>query len=250
MRFLYMLLFLFSGLVARAQEKAYQENEFLKYRVHYGLANAGYASFAINEKAKDSSYHFIAKGWTVGMASWFFKVRDNYQSFVDKKTQLPTHFVRDLSEGGYKIDRDLYFDLEEHKVTVEDHKRKTTTEHEAREVQDIISAFYYLRNQDIDSLEIGESIAINLFIDFEVFPLQLVLLDKEPLATKFGKIPCYKMRPMVQTGRIFKEKESLTFWISADKNKIPLRIKADLMVGSLKIDLTSYSGLTHAFAEK
>ncbi len=250
MRPLFTLLFLFSSIITSAQEKAYQKNEFLKYRVHYGLANAGYASFAINEKAEDSSYHFIAKGWTVGMASWFFKVRDNYESYVDKEKQLPTHFVRNLSEGGYKINRDLYFDIENQKVTVKDHKRNTTTEHNAEEVQDIISAFYYLRNQDIDSLKIGESVAIDLFLDFEVFPFKLVLLNKEPLSTKFGKIMCYKMRPMVQTGRIFKEKESLTFWISADKNKIPLMIKADLLVGSLKIDLTSYSGLSYAFPEK
>ena len=38
-------------------------------------------------------------------------------------------------------------------------------------------------------------------------------------------------------GRVFKEEESLTLWVSADKNKIPLKIKADLAVGSLRADL-------------
>jgi hypothetical protein len=50
-------------------------------------------------------------------------------------------------------------------------------------------------------------------------------------------------RPLVQSGRVFKEEESLTVWISDDENKIPMRIKASLAVGSLKADLDSFKGL-------
>lgn len=44
-------------------------------------------------------------------------------------------------------------------------------------------------------------------------------------------------------GRVFKEEESLTLWVSKDKNKLPLRIKADLAVGSLRADLDAFRGL-------
>jgi hypothetical protein len=54
----------------------------------------------------------------------------------------------------------------------------------------------------------------------------------------------------VQSGRVFKEKESLTVWISNDQNKIPLRIKAELAVGSIKADLDAYKGLKHPFKVK
>ena len=36
-------------------------------------------------------------------------------------------------------------------------------------------------------------------------------------------------------------------WVSADKNKIPVRIKANLLVGSVRADLESYSGLLNPF---
>jgi hypothetical protein len=52
---------------------------------------------------------------------------------------------------------------------------------------------------------------------------------------------------LVQSGRVFKEKESLTLWVSNDLNKIPVRIKADLAVGSLKADLEAYNGLRNQF---
>ncbi|WP_339609279.1 DUF3108 domain-containing protein, partial [uncultured Planktosalinus sp.] len=48
-------------------------------------------------------------------------------------------------------------------------------------------------------------------------------------------------------GRVFKEKESLTVWISDDDNKIPLKIVADLAVGSIRAELDEYKGLKHWF---
>ena len=51
----------------------------------------------------------------------------------------------------------------------------------------------------------------------------------------------------MQADRIFKEEESLTFWVSDDKNKIPLKIKANLAVGSLEADLEAFKGLNHSF---
>ena len=58
---------------------------------------------------------------------------------------------------------------------------------------------------------------------------------------------CLVFRPYVQSGRIFKEKESLTLWVSDDDNKIPLVIKADLMIGSLKATLIQFKKLKHSF---
>jgi hypothetical protein len=57
-------------------------------------------------------------------------------------------------------------------------------------------------------------------------------------------------KPYVQSGRIFKEQESLTVWISDDKNRLPVRIKADLAVGSIKADLEAFKGLTNPFKIK
>ena len=51
----------------------------------------------------------------------------------------------------------------------------------------------------------------------------------------------------MEAGRVFKEKESLTVWVTDDDNKIPLLIKAELAVGSLKATLTEFKGLQHSF---
>ena len=56
-----------------------------------------------------------------------------------------------------------------------------------------------------------------------------------------------KFRPLVQSGRVFKENESLTLWISDDKNRLPIRLKADVLVGSIKADLENFKNPKHPF---
>jgi hypothetical protein len=75
-------------------------------------------------------------------------------------------------------------------------------------------------------------------------------LKRETIRTKFGKVQTLVFRPYVASGRVFKEQESMTVWVSDDDNKIPLRIKADLAVGSIKADLDAFKGLKHSFSVK
>jgi hypothetical protein len=50
----------------------------------------------------------------------------------------------------------------------------------------------------------------------------------------------YGFKPLVQSGA-FKARER-TVWISDDNNRLPIRIKADLAVGSIKADLEEFKG--------
>ena len=232
-----------------AAKSPFKEGEWLKFRMHYGLVNAGYATLSLKDSQYNgkSVYHVIGEGWTTGVAKVFFKVNDVYQSYFDKETGLPYHFIRRVDEGGYIISKDKYFDHQKKEVIVKDHKRNTNEVYKINEVQDIISAFYFLRNKDFSNFKNGDEITINIFFDGETTPFKLRLLDREVINSKFGKVKCMKFRPYVQAGRVFKENESLTVWITDDDNKIPIRIKATLVVGSLKADLEEYKGLSNPF---
>jgi hypothetical protein len=56
-----------------------------------------------------------------------------------------------------------------------------------------------------------------------------------------------KFRPYVQSGRVFREQESVTLWITDDGNKIPIRLQADLAIGSIKVDLEKFKNLVAPF---
>lgn len=233
---------------------AYDVGEWFKFRIHYGFINAGYATLEVKEAVKENKkvYHAIGKGYTVGMSRFFFKVNDNYESYFDKVTNKPYQFVRKIDEGGYTKDQEGFFNQWNNKVLVKNYKSKTEQAYTVTEnVQDILSTFYFLRNHpNIDKLKVGESIAVDMFFDDEIFKFKLKFMGREDIKTKFGTAPAMIFRPLVQSGRVFKEEESLTVWISDDENKIPLRIKASLAVGSIKADLEGFKGLKNPFMVK
>ena len=245
------LLLLFTVSFNFQEPNAYDVGEWFKFRIHYGFVNAGYATLEVKESVRDNKkvFHAIGKGYTVGMSRFFFKVDDNYESYFDKETNQPYQFVRKISEGGYTKNQEGFFNQDRNKVLVKDYKSKTENTFSVTEnVQDIVSTFYFLRNHpNVDNLKVGESIVVDMFFDNEIYKFKLKFIGREKLSTKFGTAPTKIFRPIVQSGRIFKEDESLTVWISDDKNKIPLRIKANLAVGSIKADLDSYKGLKNQF---
>ncbi len=240
------------AIASYSQEKnaVFKKGEWLRYKMSYsGFLKAGSATLSIDTdtiKGKEV-FHVTAKGWTTGVIKWFFKVDDTYQSYFDKETIKPYIFKRDINEGGYTINREIKFDYETKKASVSDFKLQTTETININNVQDMISSFYYLRNQDVSKLKVGDEISLNMFMDSQIYPFKLLYLGEELLKTSFGKIKTLRFRPMVQAGRIFKENESVTIWITADENKIPIKLKASLAVGSLRAELDAYKGLANSF---
>ncbi len=239
---------------APQKERAFGVGEWFKFRIHYGFVNAGYATLEVKEGTRNDKkvFHAIGRGYTTGMTKLFFPVNDNYESFFDKETVSPFQFIRKINEGGYTKNQEGFFNAAQKSVFVKDYKNNTEKTFEVpNNVQDILSTFYYLRNYPkIDSMKVGESVAIDMFFDEETTKFKLKYLGTQDIETKFGTIPTMVFRPMVQSGRIFKEKESVTVWISDDDNKMPIRIKADLKIGSLKADLDGFKGLKYPFTVK
>ncbi len=230
---------------------AFKEGEWLKFRMSYSnFLNAGYSTMQIKgttHKEKEA-FHIIGIGKSTGLISLFFKVRNNYETFIYKKSLKPYRFIRKINEGGYTKDKEILFDHTKKEATVKNHKHNTIKKYPiSSNIQDMLSALYFLRNQKINNLPIGKEIEIKMFFDQEINAIKLRFLGKEIIKTKFGKVKALKFRPVVQKGRVFKGREGVTVWISDDDNKIPLRIKASLSVGSLRADLDAFKGLANSF---
>jgi len=251
MKKIIVLIFLFlSNLSIGQDQSAYKSGEWLSFKMSYsGWLKAGKATLKLTEDKLSELYHVKAIGKTTGPIKWFFKVEDYYQSYFSNKSGLPKKFIRKINEGGHTKNLTIDFDQSNNKAIVNNIKKKSTKEFTTNEdVQDMLSIFYFLRNNyNLDQIKEDNDLSINMFFDSENYEFKMKFLGLDTINTKFGKIKCIKLRPFVQSGRVFKEKESLTLWISADNNKIPIRIKADLVVGSIRVDLEAFSGLNHPF---
>lgn len=230
---------------------AFQKGEWLKFKMSYSnFLNAGFSTMEVRETTNNqkAAFHILGKGTSTGIVSLFFNVKDDYQTYMYKESLLPYRFIRKIDEGGYTKDEEILFNHDKNEATVKNHKRNTVNKHPiGDDIQDLLSSLYFLRNQNLTNLKAGDKIELKMFLDQETTNFKLHFLGKEVVKTKFGKVKALKFKPMVQAGRVFKEQESLTIWISDDENKIPLLIKASLAVGSLRADLDQYRGLAHPF---
>ncbi len=232
--------------------QAFQSGEWFKFEMSYSnWLKAGEATMSVEETTYGGTpvFHIVGKGYTTGAIKWFFKVKDRYESYFDKTTGLPYKSIRKIDEGGHTKDIEIEFDQKNRKALVINKKHKTeNTFSTESNVQDMVSAFYYLRNNyDTNTIKEGDIVSLNMFFDEENYNFKLKFLGRETIDTNFGKIKTLRFRPYVMAGRVFKEEESLTLWVSADENKIPLKIKADLAVGSLQANLEAFRGLKHSF---
>lgn len=227
------------------KNEAFRPGEVLHFRVHYGILDAGTAQLEVRPELKSiggrECYHVVGTGQSVGAFDWFFKVRDRYESVIDKDAMIPWLFIRRIEEGGYTKNQNVSFN----------HYRDSARSEKATiaipdNTQDLISAFYYARTLDFSHADPGDIFEINGYLDDEIIPLNLKVLGREKVKTKLGTFNCIKFRPMLQEGRVFKEQEDMTVWISDDKNRIPVRVQTDILVGSIKMDLTGYENLANA----
>ena len=248
-----LLFFLFHFTNAQ-NNMAFKSGEWFKYKLSYsGWFKAGEATVNLNEVSGNNKLlHAKMIGKSTGAVNLFFKVHDIYESYFYKKNILPNKFIRNIDEGGYTKNLEILFDQEAQIAKVNDFKQNTSKDFSFKKnSQDMVSVFYYLRNFfSLEKLDDRNEISIDMFFDSENYKLKIKYLSTEILNTNFGKITCYKIQPYVQSGRVFKKDESLTMWITADNNRIPVKIKADIIVGSIRIDLESFSNLNNPFEIK
>lgn len=224
-------------------QTSFKDGERLDYTIHYGLIDAGFASMELKSdgvKVNDRDvYHCVGTGRSLGAFDWFFKVRDKYETYIDKEGIFPHVFKRDVNEGGYTINQEYKF-----------YQNKRVIDNGVDNVsdvpsycQDMLSSFYYARTLDYSGAVKGDIFTIYSYVDEKVYPIKIKYKGIKNISIRSGKYKCFLFNPVVQTGRIFKHESDCNFYITCDKNKIPLLIEAKLMVGSIKMEITGYKGL-------
>jgi hypothetical protein len=238
--------------------EAFQRGEVLKYKAYYdalitGEVVAGTASFEVKNEAKTIGdrpvYHIAVDAKTKGAFNWFYKVSDQYETYVDESTLAPWLFIRRINEGGYIINQDVTFNQNKNVAYFVDNKKSTkSTIATPAYIQDILSAIYYCRSYDVSQMAANDEFKVKFMLDDTIYSTKVVYMGKETIKTGMGKIRCIKLKPQVLTGNVFKDPYPVTLWVTDDKNKIPVLAESAIIVGKVKLELTYYEGLRNPFA--
>jgi len=229
---------------AASDEKPYRSGEKLVYIVKFGPIIGGTASLTLRQTYYNNKvvFHSRAEGRTVGLAEKLYSVKDVFESFFDVQTGLPYKLARDVKEGSYKKHEEAFFDRENGTVYS---LRLDTTIQVPPDILDMVSLLYYIRSLDMAQAKPEEVLNTITYFDDALYPFKIRYKGKEDVKTKFGKIKCYRFDPVVEPGRMFDSEDDMTIWMSADKNVIPIKVRFDLLVGSLRMELDEFANLKY-----
>jgi hypothetical protein len=219
--------------------KPFRDGESIKYELHYGPLTGGYTTGLIKrEKIEDKDvYHATLIAQSSGLADLLFNIKDIYESYFDTGTGLPYSSVRNVQEGSYTQLINVQFDHVKNQLV----SSKSGLHKVPPSVHDILSAFYALRSMNYNNLKDGELIVFQTYFGDEMFALKIRYRGKDIVKTGLGKIACHKFAPVTEVGRAFATEDDMTIWISDDENHLPIRVKMNLKVGSIKCDLIEFS---------
>lgn len=223
---------------------AFIDGEILTFQIRYGFIVGGTTTLSVTEEVYNDKpvFHSLAIGQTTGIAEKLYGITDIYESWFDKETNLPYKQVRNIKEGRYKKYNEVTYDRGNNTVNSKLSGLHTVPE----KILDLSSAFYYIRRIDYSKINEGDVIFVNMYFSDEIFPFRLRYIGKEIIRTKFGKISCLKIRPVVEVGRIFKTQDDLTIWFTDDGNYIPVLVRMDIrVVGAVILKLIKYQNIAN-----
>jgi len=232
-----------------AARPAYGHGEELHYVMSYGIITGGRGVLSVRDTVLNGRkvQHMVGSAHTVGLADAVYKIRDKYESFVDVKTDLPVKSIRNIREGRYRYYNEVLFEHGPDSTKII--SQRSGEKYVAPNIYDIVSAFYIARkNHFNDSMVKGQIIEFMTYFGDKQYPLRIRYRGIETINTKFGKLECYKFSPVTEVGRSFKTEDDMHVWITRDQNRIPVRIKFNLVVGSFTCDLEQFRGLQNPFS--
>ncbi|RZJ74301.1 MAG: DUF3108 domain-containing protein, partial [Flavobacterium sp.] len=174
------------------KDPVFQEGETLQYKLRYGFITAAEATIKVTNSDlvfdNKPTYKLTVDAQTSGTFDVFYKIRDHYDSYIDKKDLLPYFYQENIREASYKRQDKARFNQDAKKIVSNRGNFNTPT----TQTFDLVSAYYFARSLDISKLKIGDSFKLNYFLQDEVSALEIEYVGKETIKSKLGNIRCLK----------------------------------------------------------
>ncbi len=214
----------------------FKVGEHAEYEVRFGFLKVGKAAMSVAgiEKIRGrETWHtvFRLEGGTIG-----FRVKDIFESWIDRETFSSLRFHSTLSEG--PNDRSRRYEIYPDKAIYVETDKKPPREHKSvKDPLDDGSFLFFIRSVP---LEVGKTYEFNRYFRPERNPVTIKVLRKETIEVPGGKFNCIVVQPIIKTKGIFSEDGKAEVWLTDDHRRVVVQLKSKLSFGSINLYLKSY----------
>jgi hypothetical protein len=206
--------------------------ERLVYDVKFGPLKVGTGSMEImgveQIRGRDTWHaKFRVKGGT-----FFYKVNDTYESWIDTAHVHSLRYKQDINEGRYDRER-LYEFYPDRKVYTENDKPEQPM---VADPLDDASFLYFIRTVP---LEIGQTYEFERYFKPDRNPVRIKVLRRERVSVPAGTFQAIVIQPMIHNAKLFSDNGKAEIWLAEDSTRMMVQMKSNLSFGSLNLYLKS-----------
>ena len=189
------------------------------------------------------AYHFVLTAKSNSFIDYIYKVRDRIDAYTDIEMTHTILYKKKQREGKTKRDVVVNFNWDNNKAQYSTLKNVREPIDVLKGSFDPLSAFYYIRLFDLKE---------NLIIERPVTDGKKCIIGKafvikrETLKLASGTYDTYLIEPEIKhVGGVFEKSKNakIQVWVTADKRRIPVKIKSEVVVGSFVGELVSATGI-------
>ncbi len=215
----------------------YGPGEKLVFDISYGPISAGEATLEVKDVIDFQGHRCYRIESSTNSNRFFsslYKVRDRVISYIDIGGLYSRYFYKRLREGDFRKTVEVVFDPDTATAHYADGKELPIVPG----IQDVLSAFFYVRNLNLTP---GSSYLVPAHTSQKTYDLNVVVHGREIVKTQAGQFSCLVIEPVIQGEGLFKHEGKLTIYLSDDSNRIPVMIKTKVPVGTIDVELKSYT---------
>jgi hypothetical protein len=235
------------------KNSCFKSGETVSYNVYYKLGflwfNAAEVTFSVNTVIYNNkpAYKFTSTGRSLPNYDWIFKVHNSYVSLSDTSELKSLFFSRQTNEGDYSVNNHYRFDYKRNKIYSVIQNSKTPKYNDTLKLKkctyDMLTAVYACRNINFKKLKNNDTIVLKMLVDNKIYNLYLRYLSKDKVKQNDSLLyNCRRFSALMIEGTIFSGGEDLQVWISDDKARIPVKIVANILIGSVVAKVNEIQG--------
>ncbi len=236
-------------------QKSFSPGEIIEYRLNFSIFTVGRGKTIVSDQIHQfnnrPAYKVDIYGNTSGFVDWITHVEDHWGAYIDTASLLPQKTYRNILEGRYRKNEIVFFDHDAGNIEVHELDQETRLYKDpqlfkspAKYIYDMLGGILLIRSIDFDTVQVGDTLKVNAFFQDTFYNFKTVFKGREVIKTRAGQFRALKLVPLMPENSIFEEGESsISFWISDDENKIPLLVRAEMLIGSAGVEITSFRGI-------
>lgn len=207
------------------------------FEVKFGAIHVGNGSLEVLGVESVRGRNTWHTSFTVQGGTFFYRVNDIYESWIDTHTLNSLLFIRQIEEGSRERTQNFEI-IPEKGVYIERTREADKTLRTVAQPLDEGAFLYFVRTVP---LKVGETYDFNRYFIPDRNPVRVTVLRKERVTVPAGTFNAIVLKPVIKTKGIFSEKGQAEVWISDDSTRMLLQVKSKLSFGSLNLYLTSYT---------